>query len=107
MRAGKLRYRITIQAPVHDVDEFGGVIDDWADLATIRAELVQQSTREFLRGQGAVDDELVVFRTRHVEGVTNAMRVLFQGIPHNIREVAPDALRRHMELRTTSRRAEA
>ena len=104
MRAGKLRYRITIQTFSETVDEYGVPTLDWADVATVRAELVQQSTSEFIRNHTAMDDELVIFRTRYLDGITNAMRVMFDGDPHNIREVAPDPLRRHMELRTVSPR---
>lgn len=106
MRAGKLRYRITIQSFTETVDEYGVPTLDWSDVATVRAELIQQSTSEFIRAQGAVEDELVIFRTRYVASITNAMRVMFDGSPHDIREIAPDPMRRHMELRTVSRRPE-
>lgn len=104
MRSGKLRYRIVIEEAVTQIDDHGTPQDIWVEVATIRAELVQQSTTEYLRNQGAADEELVIFRTRYLGGVTNAMRVMFDGQPHNIREVAPDPMRRHMELRTVSPR---
>ncbi|MCC5968397.1 MAG: phage head closure protein [Pararhodobacter sp.] len=104
MRAGKLRYRIKLQSFTETVDEYGVPALVWADVATLRAELIQQSASEFIRAQGAVEDELVIFRTRFLDSITNAMRVMFDGNPHDIREIAPDPMRRHMELRTVTRR---
>lgn len=105
MRAGKLRYQIRIQSFSETIDDYGVPSLDWADVVTLRAELIQQSTGEFIRAQGAVEDEILIFRTRYVEGITNAMRVLFKGNPHDIREIAPDPMQRHMELRTVTRKA--
>ena len=90
MRSGKLRYTIEIQNATTTVDAFGTPTNAWATLATIRAEVVQQSTTEFLRNRGASDEETVIFRTRYVEGIGNAERILFDGVAHNIREIVPD-----------------
>ncbi|RXV64861.1 head-tail adaptor protein [Roseovarius sp. A46] len=106
MRSGKLRYHIEIQKATTTVDELGTPLASWQTLAFLRAELVQQSTEEFMRNQGASDEDTVVFRTRFVEGITNAERVLFDGVVHNIREIVSDPMRRHLEIRTATVRAE-
>ncbi len=106
MRSGKLRYHIQIQKATTTVNEFGTPQSAWQTFASLRAEIVRQSTEEFMRNQGASDEETVVFRTRYVAGITNAERILFEGVAHNIREVVSDPMRRHLEIRTATVRAE-
>ena len=100
MRSGQLRYQIEIQKATTTVDAFGTPVNAWQTFALIKAEVVQQSTQEFLRNQGASDEEIVIFRTRYVEGIGNAERVMFEGVARNIREIVPDPMRRHLEIRT-------
>ncbi|MFG1340562.1 head-tail adaptor protein [Xanthobacter autotrophicus] len=52
MRAGSLDRAITIQRATEARDDFGEVSTTWADVATLRAALIQASTTEFLQGAG-------------------------------------------------------
>ena len=79
MKSGKLRRVIVVQGFSNTVNEAGTPVLTWADKATLRAEVVQQSTAEFIRGFGASDETVIVFRTRFIAGVTNADRILFGG----------------------------
>jgi len=106
MRSGKLRYHIEIQKATTTIDENGTPVATWQTFVSLRAEIVQQSTEEFMRNRGASDEDTVVFRTRYVEGITNAGRVMFEGVAHNIREIVSDPMRRHLEIRTATVRAE-
>jgi len=99
MKAGKLRRVVTVQGSTHTVNEAGTPVVTWADKATLRAEVVQQSTAEFIRGFGASDETVVVFRTRFIAGVTNADRIVFGGEAFNIREVVVTGNDRGLELR--------
>lgn len=98
MRAGKLDRSITIQGFTSTVNEFGTPIETWTDVATLRAQIIQSSTEEFLTN-GATDDTVVIFRTRYLSGVTGASRVLYQGGEFNIREVKEIGRRVGLELR--------
>lgn len=99
MRAGKLRQVITVQAFTSTVNEAGTPIMDWTDKAVLRAEIVQQSTTEFIRNHGASDEEVIIFRTRFLAGVSNADRIMFRGEAFNIREVAVIGHDRGLEFR--------
>jgi SPP1 family predicted phage head-tail adaptor len=100
MRAGKLDRTISIDRYSAGVpDDFGTVIADWTPLATVRAQLVQASTEEFLSAQGANAETAVIFRTRWIAGLTTADRVRYDGRSFNIRETKELGRRRGLELR--------
>lgn len=102
MRSGRLRHVITIQRSTTVIDEAGVPIPTWENLATLRAGIERQSSEESIRNQGAVEEEVVVFHTRYLDGLTTADRIVWSGQPHSIREIAPDARHRSMELRTVT-----
>lgn len=99
MKAGKLTEEIQIERFTDDVDEYGTPVMDWTPLAVLRAEKVEQSTTEYFRNFGATDEEVVIFRARFFEGVSNADRVIWQGDAFNIRQVTPIGRRKGVELR--------
>ncbi|WP_114966807.1 phage head closure protein [Alkalilacustris brevis] len=102
MRSGRLRHKITVQRATETVDAAGTPSFDWAELATLRAEVVQQSTEEFIRSQGASDERVVIFRTRFLAGVGNDDRIVWRGEAHNIREVAVLGHEHGLEIRTVT-----
>lgn len=100
MRAGKLDRTITIQwYDETNVDDYGTPSPDWKDRATVRVQIVQQSTEEFIRGFGASDETAIIFRTRWLDGVTNADRISYGGVLHNLKEVKEIGRRKGLELR--------
>ncbi len=98
MRAGKLDRTITIQSFTNTVNEYGTPIMTWNDVATLRAQIVQSSTEEFIRA-GAVDETVIIFRTRYLSGVTNADRIAYDGSTFNLKEVKEIGRRKGLELR--------
>lgn len=103
MRAGKLDRSITFQSYTSGVDELGnpaGMV--WSDIATVRAEIVQASTEEFIRAYGASDETLVIFRIRWLAGIKNADRIVYAGQNHNIKEIKEIGRRRGLEIRTVA-----
>lgn len=99
MRAGKLDREITIQRFTSTVDDDGTPVQDWTDVATVRAEIVQASTEEFIRGFGASDETVIIFLTRWLDGITNADRIVYVGNSHNIKETKEIGRRKGLELR--------
>lgn len=100
MQAGKLDRRITIQGYTNTVNAAGTPVMTWTDKATVWAELVKRSTREFLRaGGGAADERTAVFRIRWWPGVSTSDRVLFEGRAYDIREVGEIGRRVGLDLR--------
>lgn len=99
MRAGKLDREITIERYTYEDDGAGNQIETWTELATLRAQLIEASTEEFQRAYGASSETATIFRTRFLDGVTLADRVLYSGDPHNIVQLKEIGRRRGLELR--------
>lgn len=102
MRAGKLDKEISLQRSTNTVDDAGTPISAWTTYQETRAQIVQQSTQEFIESQGATEETLVIFRTRFVDDVLNTDRVLYDGKAHNIRELSEIGRKRGLEIRTVT-----
>lgn len=105
MRAGRLDRRIVIQEKTADTsDPYGGVSYTWADVATVWAQLLEERTQEFLRGEiGTTRESARAFRIRWRPGVNVGQRVMYGGEPHDIESVAEIGRRRGLELRCRRR----
>lgn len=101
MRAGKLDRTITLQRRAETKDG-PRVVTAWTNIATVRAEIVQQSASEFLTGFGEAENGTVIFRIRYLGGVTTADRIMFDGVAHDIKEIAEIGRRRGVELRAVA-----
>jgi SPP1 family predicted phage head-tail adaptor len=99
MRAGNLDRSITIERSTYVQDEWGTPIYTWSELASLRAQIIQSSTEEFIRNYGASDETVIIFRTRFFPGVVNADRIIFEGGEYNIKEVKEIGRRKGMDLR--------
>ncbi|WP_035266072.1 phage head closure protein [Ahrensia sp. 13_GOM-1096m] len=102
MRAGKLDKEIALQRSTDTVDDAGTPISAWTTYSEPRAQIVQQSTEEFIENQGAAEETLVIFRTRFIDDVLNSDRVLYGGKAHNIRELTEIGRKRGLEIRTVT-----
>jgi SPP1 family predicted phage head-tail adaptor len=102
MQAGKLSRKIKIQRATETVSPSGSASKAWADLYAIRAEIVQQSSSEYLTGYGEADDGTIIFRVRFRPGVTTDDRVLYDGRPYDLKEIKEIGRRRGLELRGVS-----
>ncbi|MCJ8053892.1 phage head closure protein [Shinella curvata] len=98
MRAGKLDRTIKIQGFTNTVNEYGTPVETWTDKATLRAQIIQSSTEEFIRG-GAVDETVIIFRTRWLASVTTSDRIEYEGEAFNIKETKEIGRRKGLELR--------
>lgn len=99
MTAGKRAHAITIQVRTDNVSAAGTPVTVWETKANLRAEIIRQSTEEFQRGFGSSDETVIIFRTLHVEGISTADRVRFEGQSFDIREITRIGRRRGLELR--------
>lgn len=102
MRAGKLDRIITIERPTSTVDDFGAVTEIWETITGVRAQLIEASTEEFMRGFGASSESVTVFRVRYMGGVTLADRVIYDGRAFDLKEVKELGRRAGLELRCTA-----
>ncbi|MFE3837542.1 phage head closure protein [Pseudogemmobacter sonorensis] len=105
MRAGKLTKTITLQRATIAVDQYGTPTEGWADLATVRAQIVQASTEEFMRNFGTRTEVAVVFRIRFMDGITPADRVTHGGRVYDLKEIKELGRREGLELRCIAKGA--
>lgn len=98
MRSGKLDRSITVQSFTNTVNEYGTPIETWTDVATVRAQIIQSSTEEYLTN-GASDTTSIIFRTRYFQGLTTSNQVIYEGETFNVREVKEIGRRKGLDLR--------
>lgn len=100
MRAGSLDRTITVERYTTGApDDYGAPGESWVKVAELRAQVIQLSTEEFIRN-GAVDETVMFFRTRYIEGVRTSDRISFAGNYFNIKEVKEIGRRRGLEIRS-------
>mgnify|MGYP001765327238 CR=1 FL=1 len=102
MRAGDMDRRIMIQGVEYIFDDYGGYEEVWTDVATVWAEVKQESGREFFAAAAIQSERKVVFRLRWLDGITVVHRVLYGGREHNIHEVRELGRQEGLELHTTT-----
>lgn len=89
IRPGKMRQTIILQRATLAPNAYGTEAEAWADLATLRAELVKEEAADApAEAPGTRGRRLVTFRTRVFGGVTVADRVMWRGQPHRIVQVS-------------------
>lgn len=84
MVAGKLRHRVTIQSKSHTVDDYGGPVETWADVATVSASIEPLNGRELIAAQAVNSETTGKIRIRYIEGITAAHRIVFGSRYYNI-----------------------
>ena len=97
--AHRLRHRVTIEQLATTRDELGGVVESWATVTIVPAEVWPLSGREFVAAQATQAGVTTRITIRYQAGIEPAMRVTHDGAIYNIRAVLPDpTLRRHLTL---------
>lgn len=99
MRAGKLDRTISIERVSVVMDDYGNAVETWTPLATVRAQIIESSTEEFIRAYGASSETVTVFRARWLSGVGLADRVTYAGAVYNILGTKELGRRQGLEIR--------
>ncbi|MDW5313775.1 phage head closure protein [Rhizobium sp. PL01] len=99
MRAGKLDKTISIERAGTVVDDYGTPTEGWATIATVRAQIIQQTTQEFLAAPGTNAETATVFRIRHRDGLQVADRITYAGRAFDLKEVKELGRREGLDLR--------
>lgn len=99
LNIGMMNRRITIERQTETVKRSGSVVKAWTPVATVKAELIQQSATEFFTGFGEAESGTVIFRVRYRPGITTADRVTYDGIAYGIKEIKTIGRRHALELR--------
>lgn len=98
---GNLDRRITIQGNTPTASDSGGDVDNWADVATVYAEKVENRGDERFATQQLVGHAVVTFRIRWsdtVKVVTDKHRIVFDGRTYNITAVREIGRREGIEM---------
>jgi len=92
MRAGKLRHKVTIQAPglTQDPDS-GDMVPGWTDFAFVWASIEQLSARDFIAAQANQSEITARIVIRYREGILPTMRILHRSKVYAIEGALPDA----------------
>ncbi|CDH18565.1 phage head closure protein [Xenorhabdus bovienii] len=103
MRAGRLRHRITLQKNKSTRDTFGGVINNWEDVAEVWAEVIAISGRELVASGAVLSEATVRIWLRYRDDITTTNRIVYQGASTHgktfaIVAVIPDPKHTRLEL---------
>lgn len=97
MHIGALRHRVTIQQRSTARDSYGQPVDDWPDVATVRAAVEPLNGRELMAAQQINSEITLRVTIRFRPGITSAMRIKYGSRTFDI--LAPlDQEERHIEL---------
>lgn len=86
---GNRRTLITIQRLTEEADAIGGTVKTWSTFATVWAERMPLSGREFFAAQAVQAESTVKFRIHHVPGLTPKMRLIDSDTIYDISSVPP------------------
>lgn len=99
LNTGRLNRRVTIERETETVKPSGSVVKAWTPVATVWAEVLQQTASEFFTGYGEAETGTVIFRVRYRPGITTADRVTYAGTAYGIKEIKELGRRAALELR--------
>lgn len=84
MRAGKLRDRVTFQAPTQSTGDGGQPTVTWADHRTVWADVHPKSMKELVRDQQPTAQTEWIVETRYDSTLTQQMRIVHDSQTLNI-----------------------
>lgn len=99
LNIGNMDRRITIERETETLKPSGDATKVWAPVATVWAEVLQQTASEFFTGYGEAETGTVIFRVRFRPGITTADRVNYDGTAYGIKEIKELGRRDALELR--------
>lgn len=100
MRAGRLDQTIEVKRATLIDDGYGSQVPGPIEtIATLRAQIIEESTDEFIRNWGASTERLRIFRTRFIDGVTLEDQIAHDGVTFNLKQIKEIGRRRGLELR--------
>ena len=97
MISARMDRQITIQQQTVTYDDYGEPQTSWFDLATVWAEVRQQSARETWQAGKVVETEMA-FKIRYRNGVNETCRVVYDGINYDITGVREIGRRDGLEV---------
>ena len=99
LNIGRMDRRITIERNAETDKGGGDYMKAWTPVATVWAEVLQQTASEFFTGYGEAETGTVIFRIRYRPGITTKDRVTYAGADYGIKEIKELGRRAALELR--------
>lgn len=85
--SSRLRQRLTLQQEVRTLDDGGGYVRSWQNIADLWAEIVPVTGRETLSYGQIIGEVTHRITLRYRDGITAANRLVFESRIFNIRSV--------------------
>ena len=102
-RAGQFDRRITIEQVIETRDAVGDPIPTWSVFTTRWARKVDRKGSEQFKAERETAEREVVFEIRHLAGVNETMRILFDGDAYDIEEVLEVRRRQFQTIRAVAK----
>ncbi len=75
MKLGKMRYRITIENPMNEIDGDGFNQETYIEFATIWADITPVSSKEYFGSNQTLEEATGKIYIRHMAGINTLMRI--------------------------------
>jgi len=99
MPIGRMDRRITIQELTQGVGaEYGEPTETWADFATVWANVYNGGGHEFEQARQITAEIDTQFQIRYMPGITNTMRISYEGRLYDIHRIDEVGRRRRLNL---------
>ena len=91
MRAGELRHQLTIEQAQEARDAFGAAVVTWVAFATVPGKVEALAGQEQFLDHQTKPEGTDRATIRYLDGLTEKMRVVHDGVPYNILRISdPD-----------------
>lgn len=109
MESGKLRHLVTIESRTGTRDpQTGEAIKSWTTFAQAWASADPLSARELIKVREFSSEITTKFVIRHLSGLDNTMRLIWNEVPYEIAEVIqPKGDRRSLEILAYAQQTES
>ena len=87
MLAQRLRHQIVIEQKTTTLDAYGGNSAAWTTFAPVRAGVEPVSGSEMIKSGANIAEGIVKFPIRYLAGVTEQMRVVYDGRVYDIQSI--------------------
>lgn len=98
MRAGDLRWRVTILRQTDDTNQWDERLDVWEELRTVRALKIHKSEDERFAAEQRYESRLVTFRTNYMPDLLATDRLRCDGLDYEIKGIRELGFRRGTEI---------
>lgn len=103
MKYSQLDRRITIEQPTITQDAAGQPVPTWSTLVTVWAEKDARLGNEQVQADQVTSQNLVNWRIRYRTGITNKMRISYDGNYYGIESKIEEGRKEYLFLKTTLR----